>query len=58
MNGRGGELGQLSLADGLGESGAGRNGSWRRSRRWVERAAFERLLGRLYPAPARQRFLA
>lgn len=45
------ELGQLCLADGLVEGGAGRNRQLERIAALVEWAAFERLLGRIYAAP-------
>jgi transposase, IS5 family len=45
------ELGQLSLADGLVEGGAGRNRQLERIAGLVDWAAFERLLGDIYAAP-------
>ena len=45
------ELGQLSLADGLVEGGAGRNRQLERIAALVDWAAFERLLGDVYAAP-------
>ena len=45
------ELGQLSLADGLLEGGAGRNRQLERIAALVDWAAFERLLGEVYAAP-------
>ena len=45
------ELGQLSLADGLVEGGAGRNRQLERIAALVDWAAFERLLGAVYAAP-------
>jgi IS5 family transposase len=45
------ELGQLSLADGLVESGAGRNRQLEQIAGLVDWAAFERLLGEVYAAP-------
>jgi transposase, IS5 family len=45
------ELGQLSLADGLVEGGAGRNRQLERIAALVEWPAFERLLGEVYAAP-------
>jgi IS5 family transposase len=45
------ELGQLSLADGLVDGGAGRNRQLERIAALVEWAAFERLLGEVYAAP-------
>jgi transposase, IS5 family len=45
------ELGQLSLADGLVEGGAGRNRQLEKIAALVEWAAFERLLGEVYAAP-------
>ena len=45
------ELGQLSLADGLVEGGAGRNRQLERIAALVDWAAFERLLGEVYAAP-------
>ncbi len=45
------ELGQLSLADGLVEGGAGRNRQLERIAALVEWAGFERLLGDIYAAP-------
>jgi IS5 family transposase len=45
------ELGQLSLADGLVEGGAGRNRELEQIAALVEWAAFERLLGAVYAAP-------
>ena len=51
------DLGQLSLADGLVE-GAGRNRQLEKIAARVDRAAVERLLGEVYAAPARRRFLA
>jgi IS5 family transposase len=45
------ELGQLSLADGLVEAGAGRNRQLERIAALVDWAAFERLLGDVYAAP-------
>ena len=45
------ELGQLSLADGLVEGGAGRNRQLERIAALVDWAAFERLLGQVYAAP-------
>jgi transposase, IS5 family len=45
------ELGQLSLADGLVEGGAGRNRQLEKIAALVEWAAFERLLGEIYAAP-------
>jgi IS5 family transposase len=45
------ELGQLSLADGLVEGGAGRNRQLERIAALVDWPAFERLLGRIYAAP-------
>jgi hypothetical protein len=52
------ELGQLSLAGGLVDGGAGRNRQLGRIAALVDWAAFERLLGDLYAVPARRRFLA
>jgi transposase, IS5 family len=45
------ELGQLSLADGLVEGGAGRNRQLERIAALVDWVAFERLLGDIYAAP-------
>src|ERR687897_3530247 len=45
------ELGQLSLADGLVDGGAGRNRQLERIAALVDWAAFERLLGAVYAAP-------
>jgi transposase, IS5 family len=45
------ELGQLSLADGMVEGGAGRNRQLERIAALVDWAAFERLLGDVYAAP-------
>src|SRR5918994_3070584 len=45
------ELGQLSLADGLVEGGAGRNRQLERIAALVEWAGFERLLAEVYAAP-------
>ena len=45
------ELGQLSLADGLVEGGAGRNRQLEKIAGLVDWAAFERLLGAVYAAP-------
>ncbi|MGH8742309.1 MAG: IS5 family transposase [Burkholderiales bacterium] len=45
------ELGQLSLADGLVEGGAGRNRQLEKIAALVDWAAFERLLGQVYAAP-------
>jgi transposase, IS5 family len=45
------ELGQLSLADGLVEGGAGRNRQLEMIAALVDWAAFERLLGGIYAAP-------
>ncbi len=45
------ELGQLSLADGLVEGGAGRNRQLERIAALVDWVAFERLLGGIYAAP-------
>jgi transposase, IS5 family len=45
------ELGQLSLADGLVDGGAGRNRQLERITALVDWAAFERLLGEVYAAP-------
>jgi IS5 family transposase len=45
------ELGQLSLADGLVDGGAGRNRQLERIAALVDWAAFERLLGDVYAAP-------
>ena len=45
------ELGQLSLADGLVEGGAGRNRQLAKIAARVDWAAFERLLGAVYAAP-------
>ena len=45
------ELGQLSLADGLVEGGAGRNRQLERIAALVDWAAFARLLGEVYAAP-------
>jgi transposase, IS5 family len=45
------ELGQLSLADGVVEGGAGRNRQLERIAVLVDWAAFERLLGQVYAAP-------
>ena len=45
------ELGQLSLADGLVEGGAGRNRQLERIAALVDWAAFECLLGEVYAAP-------
>jgi hypothetical protein len=45
------ELGQLSLADGLLEGGAGRNRQLERIAALVDWAAFERLLCEVYAAP-------
>jgi transposase, IS5 family len=45
------ELGQLSLADGLVEGGAGRNKQLERIAALVDWAAFERLRGDVYAAP-------
>ena len=45
------ELGQLSLADGLVEGGAGRNRQLERIAALVDWAAFARLLGGIYAAP-------
>jgi IS5 family transposase len=45
------ELGQLSLADGVVEGGAGRNRQLERIAALVDWAAFERLLGGIYAAP-------
>ena len=48
------ELGQLSLADGLVEGGAGRNRQLEKIAALVDWAAFERLLGDLEAAPVGQ----
>ena len=45
------ELGQLSLADGLVEGGAGRNRQLERIAALVDWAGFERLLAEVYAAP-------
>jgi transposase, IS5 family len=45
------ELGQLSLADGLVEGGAGRNRQLEKIAALVDWAGFERLLGEVYAAP-------
>jgi transposase, IS5 family len=45
------ELGQLSLADGLVEGGAGRNRQLEKIAALVDWVAFERLLGAVYAAP-------
>ena len=45
------ELGQLSLADGLVEGGAGRNRQLERIASLVDWTGFERLLGEVYAAP-------
>jgi IS5 family transposase len=45
------ELGQLSLADGLVEGGAGRNRQLEKIAALVDWAAFEQLLGEIYAAP-------
>ena len=45
------ELGQLSLADGLVEGGAGRNRQLERIAALVDWGDFERLLGEVYAAP-------
>jgi transposase, IS5 family len=45
------ELGQLSLADGLVEGGAGRNRQLERIAALVDWGGFERLLGEVYAAP-------
>jgi transposase, IS5 family len=45
------ELGQLSLADGLVEGGAGRNRQLEKIAALVDWAGFERLLGEIYAAP-------
>jgi transposase, IS5 family len=45
------ELGQLSLADGLVEGGAGRNRQLEKIAALVDWAAFERPLGGIYAAP-------
>ena len=45
------ELGQLSLADGLVDGGAGRNRQLEQIAGLVDWAAFERLLGAIYAAP-------
>jgi IS5 family transposase len=45
------QLGQLGLADGLVDGGAGRNRQLERIAALVEWAAFERLLGDIYAAP-------
>jgi IS5 family transposase len=45
------ELGQLSLADGLVEGGAGRNRQLERIAALVDWTGFERLLGEVYAAP-------
>ena len=45
------ELGQLSLADGLVDGGAGRNRQLERIAALVDWAAFARLLGEVYAAP-------
>ena len=45
------ELGQLSLADGLVEGGAGRNRQLERIAALVDRAAFDGLLGEIHAAP-------
>jgi transposase, IS5 family len=45
------ELGQLSLADGLVEGGAGRNRQLEKIAALVDWTAFERLLGNVYAAP-------
>ncbi len=45
------ELGQLSLADGLVEGGAGRNRQLERLASLVDWTGFERLLGEVYAAP-------
>jgi transposase, IS5 family len=45
------ELGQLSLADGVIEAGAGRNRQLEKIAALVDWAAFERLLGAIYAAP-------
>jgi transposase, IS5 family len=45
------ELGQLSLADGLVEGGAGRNRQLERIAALVDWSGFERLLGEVYAAP-------
>jgi IS5 family transposase len=45
------ELGQLSLADGLVDGGAGRNRQLAKIAALVEWAAFARLLGAIYAAP-------
>jgi hypothetical protein len=45
------ELGQLSLADGLVDGGAGRNRQLERIAALVDWAAFARLLGDAYAAP-------
>src|SRR5918996_509027 len=48
------ELGQLSLADGLVDSGAGRNRQLEKITALVDWAAFERLLRAVYAAPVGQ----
>jgi transposase len=45
------ELGQLSLADGLVEGGAGRNRQLERIAALVDWGGFEKLLGEVYAAP-------
>jgi hypothetical protein len=45
------ELGQFSLADGLVDSGAGRNRQLEKIAALVDWAAFARLLGEVYAAP-------
>jgi IS5 family transposase len=45
------QLGQLGLADGLVEGGAGRNRQLERIAALVDWPAFERLLGDIYAAP-------
>jgi hypothetical protein len=45
------ELGQLGLADGLVDGGAGRNRQLERITALVDWAAFERLVGEVYAAP-------
>jgi IS5 family transposase len=45
------ELGQLSLADGLVDGGAGRNRQLERITRLIDWASFARLLGEVYAAP-------
>jgi hypothetical protein len=50
------ELGQLSLADGLVEGGAGRNRQLERIAALVDWAGFARRLGEVYAAPVERTF--